>query len=496
MNERYFDFAVSGGVPRTDAQIERAKRMAVGGRRKRCTRGKSCSATCIAGNKICLVDLPWVANTAINKVRARLLKKAPLTSQEKEKAISGDLGALFNKAIEQGKKEKAPSVPPDLKAQLWGLGPAKKNETDLILDDISRIMRGSAPQNIEIASDRGPEGFKARAKTGGAATPIGATTGNTRWAREDAQDFDNALQNGKAPVRREGDRNYNGWDDSYKSGASKVGEGSYGTVIRNPDGTYVKRGDISDTEAKLIDRLGKADLGPKLIAADIDGKAQYHDEDFVNIRNGRIAMGAVPGKPIGEATAGTKVLANGVIASDAYWKALADLHRMGIAHNDAHIDNILVDNKGKGRWVDLGLAQASPKAALAEALGVFGNTIQNVDPYRNMPSDAAGHLNKRERQVGNWQTARWDGTGVPAFQRLRSQGRLAEAEKTFPLLTKFYDNRNAVQYALIKEFPRAEVASIMEHGIRSPLETYNQGPWAKMTDQQAQKYLDMLYDGI
>jgi hypothetical protein len=298
MNERYLDFAVSGGVPRTDAQIERAKRMSVGGGRKRCTRGKSCSATCIAGNKICLVDLPEVSSSALSKVRTRLLKKSPLTTQEKEKAISGDLGALFLKAIDQGKQEKAPSVPFDLKAQLAALGPGSKNETDLLMDDISRIMRGSAPQNIEVASDRGPEGFKARLKAGESAMPIGATTGNTLWAREDAADFDYTLKNGKAPVRREGDKDYDGWDGSYKSGATKIGEGSYGTVIRNSDGTYVKRGDISDTEATLINRLGKVDLGPKLIAADIDGKAQYHVEDFVNVRNGRIAMGAVPGKPL------------------------------------------------------------------------------------------------------------------------------------------------------------------------------------------------------
>jgi hypothetical protein len=241
--------------------------------------------------------------------------------------------------------------------------------------------------------------------------------------------------------------------------------------------------------------LGAKDLGPKLIAASINGKAQYHDEDFVDIKKGRIAMGEVSGKPIGDAD-GTKKLGGGVSASDAYWKALADLHRMGIAHNDAHIDNIIVDKNGKGRWVDLGLAQASPKAALAEALGVFGSTIQNVDPYRNMPSDAAGHLHKREGQVGNWQTARWDGTGVPEFQRLIRSGRSNEAEAKFPLLYKVYENRRDVQYGLLKQMDRAEVASLMQHGIRSPLESYTKGPWAKITDEQAQNYLDQLYDGL
>lgn len=38
--------------------VERAKGKAVGGARKRCSKGKSCSATCIFRGKVCLVDLP------------------------------------------------------------------------------------------------------------------------------------------------------------------------------------------------------------------------------------------------------------------------------------------------------------------------------------------------------------------------------------------------------------------------------------------------------
>ena len=61
---------------RTGAQIEAAKRKAVGGKRKRCTKGKSCSATCIAANKVCLVDIPWVAAQNLSKVRDSILKKS------------------------------------------------------------------------------------------------------------------------------------------------------------------------------------------------------------------------------------------------------------------------------------------------------------------------------------------------------------------------------------------------------------------------------------
>lgn len=514
-----------------------------------CTKGKSCGATCISRSKRCELELGPLVSESLTKVRSKLgvvklyekvreqkvkgfqakfnkirgelkqelggqvrktadvvelknrLQEAGLLPKSKK---SEDLGDIFKGLIQQGKQEKAPSLPSDLKRQLAALGggaapaegrkidrspqaetktPAKvlkKGSTDLIFDDISRIMRGESPLNIEVGSAPGFEGFKARFL--GTPTALGATTGNTRWAREDAQDFDKAL--GK--VRREGDKNYKGWEDSYGTGARKIGEGSYGTVIRNPDGTFVKRGDISDTEAALIKRLGDVDLGPKLKAADINGPAQYHKENFVTVKNGRIAMGEVPGKPIGKAAASEKV--NGKPMADIYWKAMADLHRMGIAHNDAHIDNILVDDKGKGRWVDLGLAQASPKAALAEAMGVF-NTIKGHEATRG--EGAAGQ--------GNWQTRRWDGTGAKQAQAARDGGTKTwtEFQQRFPVASRVWENRPAAQYQLRKMgLSQAEISTLIDHGIRSTPESYTKGPWAKLSDAQALEVLNTLYDGI
>lgn len=485
-------------------------------------------------------------------------------------AKSEDAGALFAKAIKQ---EKPKSMPADLKAQLAALGaPAaapmaprqldrspgartktppgalKKGETDKILDDISRIMRGESPKNLQIASAGDELGIKARVKptevrniekdlrkilgsrakesmnldqlreaaakeanslsvarekiSGGQerkalrdrinrlesvinrADNLNATaTGNTRWARVDAKDFDDALSN----IRREGSKTYKGWEDSHGSGASKIGEGAYGTVMRNPDGTFVKRGAISDTEAALIRRLGDADLGPKLKAADINGPHEYNKERFVDIRNGRIAMSEVAGKPItAAANADTKF--GGKNAADVYWKAMADLHRMGIAHNDAHIDNILVDNKGKGRWVDLGLAQASPKAALAEAMGVFP-ILRGTNPDRVM--GAAGQ--------GNWQGRRWNGTGVRQAEAAWNKGgqTWTDFKQRFPVASRVWENGNAIQYKLADMgLSKNEISSIIDHGIRSPLDTYNKGAWAKLTDRQAQEVLNTLYDGI
>jgi hypothetical protein len=575
---------------------------------KRCTKGKSCGATCIDRSERCELELGPVISKSLTKARSRIgvVKLYEQARQHKvkgfaakfnrirgelKKEIGGqvrqtqdvlelknrlqkeglipktkksedDLGAIFAKQIAAGKEKtpeqpKLPSLPTDLKNQLFALPAPKtpqpskgKGETDLIMDDISRLLRGSAPQNLQIASAGGEAGVRARVNPtevrkverqlesalGSKARPsmnvdqlreaaareanelslrrdkataaaerkdlrarmdkleaaiaradeLNATaTGNTRWARVEAKDHDDAL----GPVRREGSKSYEGWKDSYGSGATKIGEGSYGTVIKNPDGTFVKRGDISDTEAALIKRLGERDLGPKLVAADINGPGQYHKEKAVDIKNGRIAMGEVKGEPIG-AAAGPGKQFNGKNAADVYWKSMAELHRMGIAHNDAHIDNILVDEKGKGRWVDMGLAQASPKAALAEAMGIF-DTLKGI-------GNEAVRVRGAEGQ-GNWQARRWDGTGVRAAAAAQKAGgaKWQEFVQRFPVASKVWENRSGAQHKLMDMgLSRSDLSTIIDHGIRSPMSTYTKGPWAKLTDAQAQEVLNILYDGI
>jgi hypothetical protein len=45
-------------------------------------------------------------------------------------------------------------------------------------------------------------------------------------------------------------------------------------------------------------------------------------------------------------------------------------------------------------------------------------------------------------------------------------------------------------------FSLDDIATVIDHGIRSPMETYEQGVWAKMSNEQAQKYISILYEGV
>jgi hypothetical protein len=486
---------------------------------KRCTKGKSCGATCIDARERCVLELGPLVAPAVSKVRTHL-------------------GDIFMRGIEAGKaekaKEKAPSAPSDLKRQLAALGPprqlerspgartrtapgvrrelavgerrntpdskwgnwetkdlekmqrffknqpegpkrnmqleridneltrrketqeivkeAKKGSMDLMMDDISRIMRGSLPENIKIAP-----------------ADLGSASGDTQWGRSNASDFD---KNFKIYKRIRGDKDMINWDETIQNG-KPIGEGSFGSVLKVGN-MAVKRGEVGAEEANIIKRVGEADIGPKLHGAEISTKRR--DGFGVDLHNGRIAMSVVPGKQMGEVEANTKFANKN--AADVYWKAMADLHRLGIAHNDAHPGNILVDNKGTGRWVDMGFAQQNPKAALSEALGSFSKSKSEMD--------------------GNWQTQAWDATGMSRYARAQREGNLTGFLKEYPVLKRVDSNLHSVQNSLMSRygFTRKEVDELMDHGIRNDLSSYNQGSWKKLTDKQAQDLLNQFYDGI
>lgn len=74
----------------TASAIRAANRNAVGGGRKRCRRGKNCSATCIDANKDCLVGLPEPVSVAVSKVAKKV--------QERQSVASGGGGTATETA--------------------------------------------------------------------------------------------------------------------------------------------------------------------------------------------------------------------------------------------------------------------------------------------------------------------------------------------------------------------------------------------------------------
>lgn len=61
---------------RIDSQIRAAKRKAVGGKKDRCRKGKSCSATCISGWKACLVEMTASVSGSLTRTKKTVQKRA------------------------------------------------------------------------------------------------------------------------------------------------------------------------------------------------------------------------------------------------------------------------------------------------------------------------------------------------------------------------------------------------------------------------------------
>ena len=187
-------------------------------------------------------------------------------------------------------------------------------------------------------------------------------------------------------------------------------------------------------------------------------------------------MSVVSGTPLIEMSGYSQV--GNTTAANAYWRARADLHRLGIAHNDAHPGNLLIDDKGKGRWVDMGLAHDSPHAALAEALGVL-----------ERPRGAVGVGVAGMR--GDWQGRGWaQNTG-------NSDGKIQlTAPDNLKLMQTNHDTK-VLPFLRSKGLTDDEIGIVMTHGIRQPPSSYITKPgFNKLTDNDALKAIDLLYDGV
>ena len=92
---------------RTASQIRTAQRKAVGGGRKRCKKGKNCSAACIQGGMVCLVEMPAPASMATSQVRQMLQGRigkmpapAPMTKErlapnQQDRAVAGQAKGIL-----------------------------------------------------------------------------------------------------------------------------------------------------------------------------------------------------------------------------------------------------------------------------------------------------------------------------------------------------------------------------------------------------------------
>jgi hypothetical protein len=429
-------------------------------------KGKPCGASHISAAKTCRVDLNPEIGKAVGKVAAKSL----------------DAGQLFQQQLQP----KAPSVPPDLKAQLNALGaqvktPAAKPDSKYgkyADNQLQNQLSAARALGKDEMADRIENELKRRGvqtqrpKSQSEELPDGLDT----WGAVNMRRIDAAVESDL--TGRAGKKNYD-WEDSLSKDAKVLGQGAYGTAILGANGDVVKRGEIGQDETRLIQRAGELGIGPKVISAELDGPADYTP----GASKGRIAMTLVDGEPIGNRT--------GPEISNAYWEARAKLHRGGIAHNDMHIENVLVGSDGKGRFVDMGMAQDNPKAALAEAFGTFSKPLPGTVKSRGRNGSTG---------KGDWQARRYENIGgklLEKSEKTNSPAAIKQLEQDHPNAARVYANRSAAINRMKRMgLTDQEITDIMFHGIRSKDSSFEKGAMGKLSNEQAKEVIEVLYDGV
>jgi len=99
----------------TVSQIRSANQKAVGGGRKRCRKGKNCSATCISGADECLVGLSENVGVSVSKVRNMLV-----TKQKPRGVLSGQYrGGPVVKTLDENRTNPLDKKDLDLMEAVW-----------------------------------------------------------------------------------------------------------------------------------------------------------------------------------------------------------------------------------------------------------------------------------------------------------------------------------------------------------------------------------------
>lgn len=137
-----------------------------------------------------------------------------------------------------------------------------------------------------------------------------------------------------------------------------------GLGAKFPGGVGIKYGEIGENEVDILKSAGQTGAAPRLIAARVGDPGVGNPKN--GERMGMIAMERVPGVTL------TKALSDGSISKedlmDKYTSTMAKLHLAGIAHKDAHLNNVILQPDGKVKFIDFGMAKKSPTEALYEAI--------------------------------------------------------------------------------------------------------------------------------
>lgn len=361
---------------------------------KRCTKGKSCGATCIDARERCVLELGPEISSSTSKVKdlvSRTLGRSSGNSDRKSDAPDLAWESWNNQQLKNRIK--------------WAENAGEKLR---IVKELKRRGEGGYTGDIAANKVEGEKVIKA--------TEFPKVTGIKGY--DPIKAFD-------AP-------------DSKTMGSGAMGEVK--ETNGHPPGV-VKKGSIGRHEAEALKALEGTGLAPTLHGQRIVGVPRQVDEGLgqhVDEAKGYLGMSKSPGKPLASIGVTGMSPQEREEMADAFLSARATLHRKGVAHNDMHTNNYFYDQETKkGHLVDFGLAQVDKRAALMEALGLGfggkGGVGSSFDP-------SLGYL-----EPGDYQAA-----GI--------KGKLGTAAIPSRNFDRYMENRKRVLAEMGQEHPAAAKA--------------------------------------
>ena len=420
---------------------------------RRCSKGKSCGGTCINRNVSCRATL------------------SPNVTNQIERA-----GDIFLRLLTETKPPR-PEAQRLIKA--LGLGELTQREVG---NDFPVLKREAERQLSELRSKPFMTSDEKDYVRQLQSALIIARGNNTKadqsvlLDRIEARDFDNRFR----PTNKIGG-DYD-WSKSYSSGSHSIGGDSlFGTVVasKSPPPEVVKRGEVSEIEAKILEKLNGKDITPRLLSAEINKNNETDREGDISFYEGRVAMSRLEGKSVAEYKFYTDKVGNTTVG-DSYFALRKKLHEAGVAHNDGHKENVIIDENGKGRFIDFGRAQDDPRAALSEAMGVLAT--RSLLPLGVVLKSPLHEFS------GDYQSRRYEQFKLPTSDVIsKSQTNLA----------KIIRNRTKVYSELAKlGLSKDEIAELVVHELNQPISSYNKGAWSKVSKKDAIQIIALLYEGV
>lgn len=100
--------------------------------------------------------------------------------------------------------------------------------------------------------------------------------------------------------------------------------------------------------------------------------------------------------------------------------------------------------------------------------------------------------------AGNWQTKESEVSGMRRALRAKTPDDTQALERDLPVLARVRSNNEKVRETLRNKFglTEDEVGALYAHGIRSPIETFNQGVWQRLGDSDAKELIEIFYEGV